>query len=83
MNLTEIWEVLKKLVQQADQLMPGKTGKEKKAWCIEHAVLIVEQYDHMIPLLGQWADIPAVDAAQRYLIGLGIERCWTELELSA
>lgn len=82
MDLSVIWEMLKKLVKQADQLMPGKTGKEKKQWCIEHAVLLVEQYDQMLPMIGGWADLPIVDEFERYLIGLAVERCWTELELT-
>lgn len=83
MNLSQIWEALKDLVKQAETLMPGATGKEKKAWVVEQAVTLVERYDQMLPLIGKWADLPPVDAAQRYLIGLAVERAWTELQLSA
>lgn len=81
MSLDQIWELLKVLVKQAESALPGSTGKEKKAWCIEKAVALVEEYDQMIPLLGGWADLPIVDQFQRYLLGLAIERAWTALEL--
>lgn len=83
MTLSQIWELLKTLVKQAESALPGATGKEKKAWCVEKAVALVEQYDQLLPLIGQWADLPVVDSAQRYLIGLAVERAWTELELTA
>lgn len=82
MTLSQIWTLLQNLVRDAESALPGATGKEKKAWCVEKAVALVEQYDQLIPVLGQWADLPLVDQAERYLIGLGIERAWTELKLS-
>lgn len=82
MTLEQIWELLKTLVRQAETLLPGASGKEKKAWCINKAVELVEEYDQLLPVLGAWADLPPVDAAQKYLIGLGVERAWTALELS-
>lgn len=83
MDLKQLWTALKDLVKKADDLMPGATGKEKKAWVVEQATEIVERYDHLIPALAKWADLPPVDAAQRYLIGLAVERAWTELQLDA
>lgn len=83
MNLNELWNALRELVKRADDLMPGADGKAKKAWVIEQAVQLVERYDHLLPMIGVWADLPAVDSAERYLIGLAVERAWTALQIDA
>lgn len=81
MNLNQVWIELQALVKRADDLMPGADGKAKKAWAVEQAVTLVERFDHMLPVLGKWADIAPVDAAERYLLGLGIEAAWTRLQI--
>lgn len=83
MDMTQVWALLEGLVKSAADALPGATGKEKKAWCVEKAVALVEMGDNFIPILGQWADLPVVDSFERYLIGLGIERAWTALQLPA
>ena len=81
MEISKVWELLEGLVKAAVTALPGATGKEKKAWCIDQAVILVEMGDNWIPVLGKWADLPVVDQFERYLIGLGIERAWTALQL--
>lgn len=81
MDMTQVWALLEGLVKAAADQLPGKSGKEKKAWCVEKALTLVEMGDNFIPLLGQWADLPVVDSFERYLVGLGIERAWTALQL--
>lgn len=83
MDLNQLWTALRDLVKRADEIMPGATGQEKKAWVVEQATQLVERYDHLLPLVGAWADLPAVDSAQRYLIGLAVERAWTALQIDA
>lgn len=81
MDINKVWDMLEKLVKQAATLMPGSTGKEKKAWCIEKATALVEMGDNFLPIIGAWADLPCVDEFESYLIGLAVERAWTKLQL--
>ena len=80
MEISKVWELLEGLVKAAVTVLPGATGKEKKAWCVAQAVTLVEMGDNFIPVLGQWADLPVVDKFEEYLISLGIERAWTALQ---
>ena len=80
MDIQKIWELLKGLCAQADQLIPGATGKEKKAWCIDKVADLVDAGEIMIGIAG-WANLPLVNGFERWIIGLGVERAWTELQL--
>lgn len=82
MDLNFVWEKLLELVKLAEASMPGSTGAEKKAWCIDEALSLVNTAESFIPFLSAWANLPFVDGAERYLIGLGIERAWVVLQLS-
>lgn len=83
MDLAQVRDLLIGLVKAAEEAVPGTDGKAKKQWCIDQAVKLVEMGDNFIPVLGQWADLPAVDGFERYIIGLGIEWAWTTLKLPA
>jgi hypothetical protein len=80
MDLTKIWELLKGLCKNADDLIPGATGKEKKAWVIDKVLELVNIGEMLIGI-GAWANLPIVDGFEKFIIGLGVERAWTELQL--
>ena len=81
MNLEMIWNLLKEFVKQAETQIPGGTGKQKKAWCIERTLEMVNAAEVMLGI-ASWANLPFVDTAERWIIGLGVERAWTELQMS-
>lgn len=58
----------RELVKSAIDELPGSDGKAKAEWVRNKLYELVEQYDHLVPLVGQWADIPLVDLAQRELV---------------
>ncbi len=80
MDISKIWDLLKGLSQQADKILPGATGKEKKAWCVDK-VLEFTNYLEVLMGIGGWANLAIVDGFERFIIGLGVERAWTELQL--
>ena len=82
MNLETIWESLKALCKKADELIPGTTGKEKKQWCIDKALQFLNITEMLIGI-GAWANLAIVDGFERFLLGLGVERAWVELQLPA
>lgn len=47
----------------------------------EKALALVEFVDHMLPVIGQWADLPAVDGFEKYLVRVAIERAYAALKL--
>lgn len=77
----EVKKLLVGLVKAAESALPGSSGKEKKAWCVDKAITLVEMGDNFIPLIGAWMDLPVVDGFERYIVGLGVEWAWTGLSL--
>lgn len=80
MNLEMIWNLLKEFVKQAETQIPGSTGKQKKAWCIERTLELVNAGEVMLGI-ASWANLPFVDGFEKWIIGLGVERAWVELQL--
>lgn len=77
-----IWELLVGLVKHAETALPGASGKEKKAQVVEWVAQMVNMGESLTPL-AKWANLPAVDAFERFIIGLGVEWAWTQLQLPA
>ena len=83
MDLNWIWDKLLEFAKVAEAAIPGMTGPEKKAWCVEEAMKLLENGETIIPLLAAWADLPIVENGERYLLGLAVERAWVVLQLTA
>ena len=69
-------DLAKRLVRYAEANLPGKTGPEKKAYCVAQALAVLEAFDDRIPVLGKWADVPLVDWLEEWAVGLLIEWAW-------
>ena len=69
-------DLAKRLVLYAEEHMPGATGTEKKAYCVEQASTVLEAFDNKIPVLGQWADLPLVDWMEKWAVQQLIEWAW-------
>lgn len=54
---------------------------EKRAWVEEKVLALVELGDNFIPVIGAWADLPAVDGLEKYLVRIAIERAYAALKL--
>ena len=80
MNLDMIWNLLKEFSKQADLQIPGSTGKQKKAWCVDRVLELVNAAEVMLGI-SSWANLPFVDGFEKFIIGLGVERAWVELQL--
>lgn len=76
----EIWKVITGLVKHAAATLPGASGKEKKEQVVDWAAKLVNAGEALLPV-ARWANIPAVDAFERFLIGLAVEWAWTQLQL--
>jgi hypothetical protein len=79
--MEQIKQTLIVLVKTAETAIPGASGKEKKAWCIDQVVKGVELGDNYIPIIGAWMDLPVIDGFERWLIGLAVEWAYTSLQL--
>ena len=80
MDINAVWSLLRGLVSAAELVIPGASGKEKKAWCIDQVLKLVNAGEVMLGI-GAFMNLPIVDSFERYIIGLGVERAWVELKL--
>jgi hypothetical protein len=80
MDINKIWELLKGLIQSAETSIPGNTGKDKKDWVINEVLQLVNAGEIMLGI-AKFMMLPPIEAFQKYIIGLGVERAWTELKL--
>jgi hypothetical protein len=63
-------------VRTVESVLAGESGAEKKRAAVDAIVSVVEQYDHLLPIIGQWLDIQIVDALQRWAIEQLVEWTW-------
>ena len=80
-TLQKAWAIVKALIVEANQAIPGATGPEKREWVINKLITGVESVDNLIPVIGAWADLPVVDGFEKYLVRVAVERCYAELKL--
>jgi hypothetical protein len=80
MDIEVIKELLKGLVVEVEKHIPGATGAEKEAWCVQMALNLVEMGDGFIPVIGKWMDLPVVDGVERYLVQLGVRWAYAAIK---
>ncbi|AWN22228.1 hypothetical protein DKM44_02405 [Deinococcus irradiatisoli] len=73
-NLLE--DLGKRLVKAAEEKFPGQTGAEKKAWCVQQAITVLEAFDDRIPVLGKYLDLELADWLEAWAVGMLIEYAW-------
>lgn len=66
----------KAVVLLAEKRLPGKTGPEKQAWCIDKVTVLTEDFDNKLPVIGAFMDIPLIDCLERWAIKQLIEWAW-------
>lgn len=54
----------------------GKTGQEKKEYATRQLILAVEKYDQLIPVVGDYLDLPFVDGLEDWALSMVVERAW-------
>ncbi|HEX2864003.1 MAG TPA: hypothetical protein VHN99_05510, partial [Deinococcales bacterium] len=77
MDLNKIWEVLKGLCKEAETVIPGKTGKDKEAWCVDRVCEFTDWAEYMLGIAA-WANLPVFNGAERWIISLGVKRAFVE-----
>ncbi len=63
-------------VQILQEFMPGATDDEKRAWCAQAVLSVLETLDDRIPVLGEIADSQAVDALEREAVEEIVDSLW-------
>lgn len=72
----EIVESAKDIIQKSKILLPGKTEKDKKNWCIKKLTEAFEVFDNYIPIIGAFLDIPFVDDLEKQAVSLLVDWAW-------
>jgi hypothetical protein len=65
------------LVRRVLDYIPGATGKEKLAWVKAQIIQAVESIDNLLPVVGLWADLPWIDAAEAMGISAAVDTLLT------
>lgn len=82
MNLDQIKALLQALIPQAEALFIGHNlGKQRKQWCIDKAVELLEGSDQHWAIIGFWMDLPVVDAFERWLVSQAVEWAFVSLQI--
>ncbi|WP_288403805.1 hypothetical protein [uncultured Deinococcus sp.] len=69
-------DLAKRLVTYAEKNLPGASSVEKKAYCVEQALIVLEAFDDRVPVLGKWMDLPLVDWLEKWATEQLIEWAW-------
>lgn len=64
----------------AEYALPGKSGKEKEDWVVIQLLREFEKYDHLLPVIGQFMDLPIADMVQAHILRLATQQVFKELE---
>jgi hypothetical protein len=56
--------------------LPGTTDEERKRFCVDFLVTQVETLDDLVPAIAAFLDLPLVDALQRTLIEMFVDRVY-------
>ena len=71
----------KAVVLLAEKRLPGATGAEKLAWCVDKVTMVMESFDGKLPVIGAFMDLPAVDGFERWAIKQVVEWAWAVLQV--
>jgi hypothetical protein len=67
-QFSDLQEATRLLVQYAGTYLPGLEGKDKAQWVKQKILELVENYDSLIPVLGQFLDLPLLDTLEHFLL---------------
>jgi hypothetical protein len=56
--------------------LPGSTDEERKRFCVDFLVTQVEKLDNLVPAIASFLDLPVVDALERTLIEMFVDRVY-------
>jgi hypothetical protein len=72
----QIKETLQDVLDTCEKILPGKTDREKKAWCVRRVREALEMFDNYIPLIGMFLDNPVVDDLEAQAVNLLVDWAW-------
>lgn len=72
--------IAKAMVALAEKRLPGQTGPEKLAWCVDKVTCVLESFDDKLPVIGAFMDLPFVDGFERWAIKQVVEWAWASLQ---
>ncbi len=66
------------VVHKSFELVAGKSEQEQKKWCADRLREAFETVDTLIPVVGSFMDLPAVDEAEQRVIEQLVEWAWEQ-----
>ncbi len=62
------------IARRANELLPGASGAEKKAWAKSHLLEVIEKFDDRAPVIGAFLDLPVVDGLEKSAVDVAVEK---------
>ncbi len=66
------------IVNKSFELVAGKSEQEQKKWCADRLREAFETVDTLLPVMGTFMDLPAVDDAEQRIIEELVEWAWAQ-----
>lgn len=76
-DLAKVKELATKAVEFGFERVASSDVSSIKLFATGYLLGLLETYDNFIPVIGMFADLPAVDDAQEKLVGFIIDRAYT------
>ena len=75
-DLTALQDFARQVLQEAFEMLPGRTDEQRIQFCVDVLIVQVEALDNMMPMLAQYLDTPFVDGLQRALVQSFVQRVY-------
>lgn len=66
------------VINKSFELIAGKSEQEQKKWCADRLREAFETVDTLIPVVGTFMDLPAVDEAEQRVIEQLVDWAWEQ-----
>jgi hypothetical protein len=66
------------VVNKSFEMVAGKSEQEQKKWCADRLREAFETVDTLIPVVGTFMDLPALDEAEQRIIEQLVEWAWEQ-----
>ena len=82
-DITSLQGLLLEVIAVSLKRLPGRTDEERKRFCVDFLVTQVETLDNLVPAIAVFLDLPVVDALERTLIEIFVDRVYDSVVSSA
>lgn len=66
------------VIDKCFQVVAGKSEREQKKWCAGRLREALETVDGLVPIVGTFMDLPAVDEAEQHIIEHLVDWAWEQ-----